>query len=492
MIALAKKEPFLECEQPWEFDKLGRQNIAEYLTPVIGSIRQPFVISLNSPYGTGKTFFIKNWQAQLLKDGYKAVYFNAWETDYADDALVAFISSIREQIAEISDSKNKAKLDKLAALVKKAEPYLSKNILPAMAKILMRLAVGGKIAEDIEGELTDLTGNLAKQSLERHENIKQSIEDFKDYLAEVVKDLTADADHGDKKKLIIFVDELDRCRPHYAIEVLECIKHLFSVEGLVFILAIDEEQIKSSIACVYGIKQNGEGYLNKFIDWQLKMPEPSYKEYTTFLFDSFGLQETRVFTEDNNIFKGKTAFIESFSLFAEMFKLTPRQQGKCFTDINLLVRSLPKGHSPLSHVLGLVSVLRSARPDEARDYCLKEKPVEGLMDFLEPLVKTESLRKVFGAWNEFQSMLHVWSLDDRLFNAFEEKYHEVSKQFNATGAVDFGSVKHTALEKDLKYHQRVMSIWDGYSRTISMGDGSMLENTYMRLEKASFLNVNGL
>ena len=56
------------------------------------------MISLSSGYGTGKTYFIKNWVNDLNGQGYKAIYFNAWEEDYAEDAFVSFMSSVQQQL----------------------------------------------------------------------------------------------------------------------------------------------------------------------------------------------------------------------------------------------------------------------------------------------------------------------------------------------------------------------------------------------------------
>ena len=236
MELLTKKDAFTECKTPWEEDKLDRQTVADYLTPIIGSIRKPFVISLNAPYGTGKSFFIKNWQKQLEDDGYKAIYFNAWKTDYAEDALIAFISSIKDQINLDNDNEKTKKLDELFA---KAKPYINRRTLPVVAKILFRALIGSKAVEDIvdlpdniDNELTSLIGDFAGDTLSRHEDIQKSIKGFREFLKELVIELTQDTDNKDKKKLIIFVDELDRCRPTYAIEILECIKkHKYHFNG---------------------------------------------------------------------------------------------------------------------------------------------------------------------------------------------------------------------------------------------------------------------
>ena len=81
-----------------------------------------------------------------------------------------------------------------------------------------------------------------------------------------------------EKTVIIFVDELDRCRPSYAIELLERIKHLFNIGGLVFVLALDREQLGHSIKAVYGNGIDSDGYLRRFVDFEYQLKNPEKKK----------------------------------------------------------------------------------------------------------------------------------------------------------------------------------------------------------------------
>ena len=98
--ALKVSEPEIDPDDIWDPDKLDREAIATRLTTIIEDEQAPFVISLDGRWGTGKTFLLKRWQAQLDKDGYQAIYFNAWEDDFCDDPLLAIIGQLSEHFSE--------------------------------------------------------------------------------------------------------------------------------------------------------------------------------------------------------------------------------------------------------------------------------------------------------------------------------------------------------------------------------------------------------
>lgn len=79
--------------------------------------------------------------------------------------------------------------------------------------------------------------------------------------------------------MIVIVDELDRCRPTYAVELLEIVKHLFNVPGIVFVLGVDRGQLASSAAKVFGTGVDADGYLRRFIDLECALPEPDLSLY---------------------------------------------------------------------------------------------------------------------------------------------------------------------------------------------------------------------
>ena len=263
----------------------------------------------------------------------------------------------------------------MARYRKEGGGYIARKALPVVAKGLARKAIGSEavdelLTEQTEDDIVNAFGDIAIDSIVRHKRVAESVNAFKQYLSEFTSKLTDEMTDNGKKKLIIFVDELDRCRPTYAVEVLECIKHLFNVEGVIFVLAIDEEQLRNAISAVYGVKVDGEEYLRKFIDWQLKLPNPSAYFYAKYLFGDFELVTTgrfdgvSFFEERGNNKVSEQSLTQTFGLFAQAFELTLREQAQCFTEINLIVRTLPKQIPLDSYLLAALSVLRLKFRDE--------------------------------------------------------------------------------------------------------------------------------
>ncbi len=118
-----------------------------------------------------------------------------------------------------------------------------------------------------------------------------------------------------KKPLLIFVDELDRCRPTFAIETLEAVKHFFDLKNVIFVFSMDIEQLSHSIKTIYG-EINCVGYLQRFFDYQIPLPSPNLKKY---------LRERLIFPRDNVLEEE----VEHLSILAERLTLSLR-------DINVI------------------------------------------------------------------------------------------------------------------------------------------------------------
>ena len=179
-------------------------------------------------------------------------------------------------------SKLKKGFDKLV----KASVPLAKRITP----IAVKAATLGAIDVDKEYEklLADLTGSIASDQLKKYSEAKSSITGFKEKLTLLAKDMS---DKENPKPLIFIIDELDRCRPNFSIEVLEKAKHFFNVENIVFVLGIDKEQLGSSFRAVYGQGLNVDGYLRRFIDIEYMLPTPGRTLFPKALFEKFSFRE---------------------------------------------------------------------------------------------------------------------------------------------------------------------------------------------------------
>jgi hypothetical protein len=84
---------------------------------------------------------------------------------------------------------------------------------------------------------------------------------------------------GVNSPLFVMIDELDRCRPSYAVTVLERVKHLFEANDVVFIFATDTNQLQHTIRGAYGGDFDGRSYLSRFFDRRYSFPEPRLGEF---------------------------------------------------------------------------------------------------------------------------------------------------------------------------------------------------------------------
>ncbi len=281
-------------------DKLGRRKYAEFLKSMLENCDKyrredsdgAYVIAIDSPWGMGKTRFAKmlrNYLEDRTKEmgadsrpgrnaSFNAIYYNSWETDFCDDALLPIIHAIAkspEFKADRFDKQCKNMLEKF------------KESATAVVKVVLYSALhnlaGDKVVEVIKSADEALSQQIV-DPLERYQERLNLLDKFRKSLEIVIK-------HTMQKKLVIIIDELDRCRPTFAIQTLELAKHLFAVKGLIFIFALDIQQLSSSVKTVYGQEMDASGYLCRFFDYIGKMPLPYRNGHIGFLLDKYDLSK---------------------------------------------------------------------------------------------------------------------------------------------------------------------------------------------------------
>ena len=274
-----------EKEPSWETDLLGRKDAAHQLERLIANAPGPYVIAMTSEWGSGKTFFLKAWEKDLLARKRPCVYFNAWETDHAGDPLLALTGCITESL-KANEFIAPARLKKLAST---ASDIFAKSpqILCKMAFGAANKAFDGALdeAKDEILDAMDLGTDLFLKNNERRADFVKQLETIAAKASGKAQKLPADPINGTNHfPLFVMIDELDRCRPSYVIELLENIKHLFGVSGVVFLLAIDQDQILGIIQHTFGLsaledRDVRQDYLRKFIDVFWQLPEPDNFEF---------------------------------------------------------------------------------------------------------------------------------------------------------------------------------------------------------------------
>ena len=321
-IAINPERPFANCQ-------LDREQYANVLTQIVSHYADGFVLSVNGQWGTGKSTFMKMWNASLKLDGYQTVYFNAWENDFTPDPFVAILGEIQGLISR----ENGSAFDKVLEIGGR----IAHNTIPTLMKVAVKKLLGEDVGEITEA-ITKEAGDIFKEKVLEYQNKKEQFQEFRKELSNFINS------NIEKKPLVFIVDELDRCRPDYAVEVLESIKHLFSIEGIVFVLAIDKEQLCNAIRGRYGSDRiNAEEYLRRFIDVEYLLPEPQINLYCNYLykyFDFASFLECDHRSNHDNLCRDGEIFKEYAIEFATALRLTLRQIEKLFIHMRLVLRSL--------------------------------------------------------------------------------------------------------------------------------------------------------
>jgi hypothetical protein len=297
----------LTVDDIWKDDRLDRREDADFLYAFLtGQVakrqkqgkRASYVLNVDAGWGGGKSFFLERFEKQLILQNHIVASINAWRDDHAEDPYVAIMAAI----------------DKSFAPYVKKQPALKTAWKAAKAnggRIAMK-AVGGAVkvlakrhldisADDVfdAGDEPDLLEEVAEVTVEQSIDVgskeieklfdsslekmigqfqktDRAMRSFREKLAGAVDTITKTEKVG---PLFILVDELDRCRPTYAIQLLERMKHLFEVEGIVFVFATNSAQLQHSVAGAYGPAFDGFMYLKRFFDSTYAFGPPAAKAY---------------------------------------------------------------------------------------------------------------------------------------------------------------------------------------------------------------------
>lgn len=260
--------------------KPHRSELATFFTEYLSTKKDGFVFNLDGDWGTGKSFFIKAWINQI-KDKHPVCYIDSWLTDFSDNPLIVIIHSILNSLNEEQkkvigfDPETETKFLESALSFIRSSSALSQPILKIFSPELWAMAKG-------TDKLSEILQDVMKNKKTDYEDFKESIsglEKFKKELKIIVETITKSGRGELSTPLFIFVDELDRCRPTYAIQVLETIKHLFDCEDIVFVIATNKRELVKSISHVYGVDFSSEEYLSRFFDRSASLPSPNIRQY---------------------------------------------------------------------------------------------------------------------------------------------------------------------------------------------------------------------
>lgn len=237
-------------------DFLNRRQTGEALSNLLNRIEEPLVVALNSQWGSGKTWFLQRWVGEHDKANENSivVYFDAFAHDYVSDPLPALVS---ELVGRTGDK------ELFKAIKEVAFKFVQAGVRLGAAVATSGMSeAGGAIANSVTGE--------AEKHLEEFWKLEESRSKAMKEFRTALESLVA-GENG--KKTIFVVDELDRCRPDYALEVLEVIKHFFLVDNVHFVLGVNLGALEKMVGTRYGADIEAGEYLQKFISIKLELPE---------------------------------------------------------------------------------------------------------------------------------------------------------------------------------------------------------------------------
>lgn len=250
-----------------EHDLLDRAATGKQLSELVEKFQDPIVIALDGAWGSGKSFFLKCWAGEHTKKyggATKVIYFDAFKHDFLDDPLVALTGVLSDHFeADSKSGKALATAKKAVAKLWRPAVRIAAGIATAGASDAIN-AVASAALSSGAAEITNASDDFWKKENGR----RAAMEEFR----KALKQLTTPENSDDPQKIVIIIDELDRCRPDYALSLLEIIKHFFTVDYVHFVLGVNLKELQNSVKARYGQGVNAEKYLQKFVPLRIVLP----------------------------------------------------------------------------------------------------------------------------------------------------------------------------------------------------------------------------
>lgn len=261
-------------------DSIGRGEFVRQFVKMLNAIEDNCTIALEGNWGSGKTFFVK--QVKMVLDAHNpnyqpvngflteerrkvikekcsefnvedgstelkpqlCVYYDAWQNDNDEDPILSLVYSIVKEIGSEFSFNKKSTLDICGELIKLV---CDKDI--------------SKLIKVLKG----------KNALDRIRKTKDEADKVSEFLQSLLPEVG--------ERLIVFVDELDRCKPSYAVKLLERIKHYFLDEEITFVFSVNINELQHTIKKHYGSDFDATRYLDRFFDLRATLPKFDLEKY---------------------------------------------------------------------------------------------------------------------------------------------------------------------------------------------------------------------
>ena len=345
-------------DDPFAHDLLDRKETIKVLTHLVSTIEGPCVLAIDAAWGNGKTTFLRIWTQYLRNLEFPVVEFNAWTTDFSGDPFVALSTELLKGFQDFDELKGRV------ATTRKHATEVLRRAIPGV----VRLATAGvlDLSPSVGTELGNAFANYAESKLADYQEAQKSFFNFKRNLEEMANTL---AESNENRPLIVVIDELDRCRPSYAVELLEVAKHLFAVDNIVFVIAVNRSELAHSIKALYGHEFDAQGYLRRFVDVDFRLPDPGRVAFINAAFRNIKIGDYIERTKDSAAVtdsRDMRPFLHA--VFGDP-SLSLRQVGQAMHRLGLVFASLQSNARSFSFFAAVALVVRTVDESLYHRYC---------------------------------------------------------------------------------------------------------------------------
>lgn len=238
-------------DEPTEEDQLGRTLYARAFANMIEDCETPLVISINGAWGIGKTTLMKMISKEINSSKAIPVWFNLWEHQYEENPIISLTQILSRNVT----GKNKDEIKKLITYIVFA---LSSSIIKVNTKIDVGYADYNKFKEAYEKDNFQIVDIRIK--------LKEHLRKLLEYIRF--------SESNNLRRIIFFIDDLDRCLPDNSLKLLDSLKTFLNIEGCVYFIAMNNEIITKTINDKYGSSGITEkNYLDKIIQFEFIVPQ---------------------------------------------------------------------------------------------------------------------------------------------------------------------------------------------------------------------------
>ncbi|MDM7659337.1 KAP family P-loop NTPase fold protein [Lactococcus lactis] len=404
-----------------EEDIINRGDAIYNLSRLLYLAPSKAVIALEGEWGTEKTTACKKIENGVevdeeFKSKYsQVVYFNAWENDIFDAPLQSLFFVLHNKL-----SKNKKRSKELVVMISELSLMLSNGLLKKLSSGIVNVHGFKKI--------------FSKRYRAKQLNKKIfTISEIREKVNSLIEELNIN------KKLLIIIDELDRCNPAYAVKVLESIKHFFNNDKVVFLISCDKKELSHIIKGFYGQEFNAYKYLSRFFTISVSLPEFDRKTYVTSLVSKFQVIDGSNFP---------------LGVLAQKFHLSIRDIQRVTTQYFMVkgyvyasaTNNTTIGEQVAFALIQYLLILKNENGDKFQEFLLGEN-FEEFFDIMKAVdEKNEAMKQDFEIIHEqlVRAYKHVtpfydYSDDDELLLKKSQIYNEIKKLIEALTMISYSN-----------------------------------------------------